>query len=53
MSLEEAASAEFLTEHTLPRWAEANCAALRAAWTLPNVDAKRTLAAGHSEGLRT
>jgi len=30
----EEASEEFLTEHTLPRWAEANVAALRAAWLL-------------------
>ncbi len=44
------ASEEFLKEHTLPRWAEANAAALRAAWTLPNVDAGRTLVMGHSEG---
>jgi predicted esterase len=44
------ASEEFLKEHTLDRWVEANHAALRAAWTLPGIDAKRTLAAGHSEG---
>ena len=37
-------------EHTLPRWAEANAAALKAAWTLPGVDAGRTLVIGHSEG---
>jgi dipeptidyl aminopeptidase/acylaminoacyl peptidase len=46
----ERASEEFLKEHTLPRWAEANIAALRAAWTLPEVDATRTLVVGHSEG---
>jgi pimeloyl-ACP methyl ester carboxylesterase len=46
----EGASEEFLREHTLPRWAEANVAALRAAWTLPGVDPSRTLAIGHSEG---
>jgi dienelactone hydrolase len=46
----EGASEEFLREHTLPRWAEANAAALRAAWTLPGVDTRRTLAVGHSEG---
>jgi len=46
----EEASEEFLTEHTLPRWAEANVAALRAAWLLPNVDPNLTLVMGHSEG---
>src|SRR5262249_43647371 len=46
----EKASEELLNEHTLPRWAEANGAALRAAWTLPSVDSSRTLVAGHSEG---
>jgi dienelactone hydrolase len=46
----EGAGEEFLTEHTLPRWAEANVAALKAAWTLPGVDPDRTLAMGHSEG---
>jgi pimeloyl-ACP methyl ester carboxylesterase len=44
------ASEEFLKEHTLPRWAAANVAALRAAWTLPGVDPSRTLVVGHSEG---
>jgi dienelactone hydrolase len=46
----EGAGAEFLKEHTLPRWAEANAAALKAAWTLPGVDTGRTLVTGHSEG---
>jgi len=46
----EGASEEFLKEHTLPRWAEANVAAVRAAWTLPGVDGARTLVIGHSEG---
>jgi pimeloyl-ACP methyl ester carboxylesterase len=46
----EGAGKEFLKEHTLPRWAEANVAALKAAWTLPGVDAARTLVIGHSEG---
>lgn len=50
MPIEKVASAEFLQEHTLQRWAEANCAAVRAAWTLPGVDAMRTLVVGHSEG---
>jgi pimeloyl-ACP methyl ester carboxylesterase len=44
------ASEVFLKEHTLPRWAEANRAALLAAWTLPDIDRPRTLAVGHSEG---
>jgi pimeloyl-ACP methyl ester carboxylesterase len=44
------ASQEFLKEHTLPRWAAANVAALRAVWTLPAVDLSRTLVVGHSEG---
>jgi dipeptidyl aminopeptidase/acylaminoacyl peptidase len=39
-----------LKEHTLPRWAEANAAALRGAWTLPGIDPDRTLVVGHSEG---
>ncbi|CAN5566493.1 hypothetical protein BH10PLA2_BH10PLA2_23630 [soil metagenome] len=46
----EGASREFLEEHTLPRWVEANLAALRAAWMLPGVDSKHTLVIGHSEG---
>jgi len=50
VSLEKAASEEFLKEHTLPRWTEANAAGLRAAWALPGVDATRTLVVGHSEG---
>jgi dienelactone hydrolase len=44
------ASDEFLKEHTLERWVEANHAALRATWTLPGIDTKRTLVTGHSEG---
>jgi dienelactone hydrolase len=46
----EDASEEFLKEHTLSRWAEANIAALRAVWTLPDIDARRSLVIGHSEG---
>ena len=46
----EEASKEFLREHTLPRWTEANVAALRAAWILPDVDPNLTLVMGHSEG---
>ncbi len=44
------ASEEFLTEHTLPRWAQANIAALRTTWTLPDVQPNLTLVMGHSEG---
>lgn len=43
-------SKEFLTEHTLPRWAEANAAALRAVLALPEIDPTRVLVVGHSEG---
>jgi pimeloyl-ACP methyl ester carboxylesterase len=46
----EGASQEFLEEHTLPRWAEAVSAALRAAYTFPDIDSSRTLVLGHSEG---
>src|SRR5262245_33525393 len=46
----EGASEEFLKEHTLVRWAEANRAALRATWTLPGIDSTWTLVLGHSEG---
>jgi pimeloyl-ACP methyl ester carboxylesterase len=46
----EGASAEFLKEHTLPRWTAANVAALQAAWTLADIDPSRTLVLGHSEG---
>ena len=44
------ASEEFRREYTLDRWAEAISAAVRAAHTLPFVDAARTLVPGHSEG---
>ncbi len=47
------ASDEFKREQTLPRWAEANVAALRAAWLLPGIDRTRTLVVGHSEGALT
>jgi pimeloyl-ACP methyl ester carboxylesterase len=43
-------SEEFRREYTLDRWAEAVSAAVRAARTLPFVDATRTLVLGHSEG---
>ncbi len=46
----EHASDEFLKEHTLPRWAGANEAALVAIWTVPGIDKSRTLVIGHSEG---
>lgn len=41
---------EFLAEHTLERWVEANAAALRAAWEQPGSDPSQTLVVGHSEG---
>lgn len=41
---------EFLEEHTLDRWGEANLAALRAVHTMPDIDPTRTLVIGHSEG---
>lgn len=41
---------EFLREHTLPRWAEANVAALKAVLAQPGIDASRVLVIGHSEG---
>jgi pimeloyl-ACP methyl ester carboxylesterase len=43
-------SKEFLKEHTLPRWTEANVAALKAVLAQPDVDSARVLAIGHSEG---
>jgi pimeloyl-ACP methyl ester carboxylesterase len=43
-------SREFLEEHTLPRWATANVAALTAVLARPDVDPRRVLAVGHSEG---
>lgn len=49
----EESSEEFRKEHTLARWGEANAAALRAAWTLPDIDASKTLVLGHSEGALT
>ncbi len=46
----EEGSEEFLREHTLERWAEANVAALRATRALAGIDRGRTLVLGHSEG---
>jgi dienelactone hydrolase len=43
-------SEEFLREHTLERWTEANNAALADALKKDGVDPKRVLAVGHSEG---
>jgi len=43
-------SREFLEEHTLPRWATANAAALKAVLARPDIDSKRVLVVGHSEG---
>jgi dienelactone hydrolase len=45
-----ACSPTFLEEHTLPRWAEAVGAAIRAAHTLPDIARDKTLVVGHSEG---
>jgi len=45
-----AGSREFLEEHTLPRWATANAAALRAVLARPDIEPKRLLVVGHSEG---
>lgn len=41
---------DFLREHTLPRWAEAVSAAIRACAKLSSVDGNKTLIIGHSEG---
>ena len=46
----EEGSAQFRREHTLPRWVEAVDAALIATHRLDDVDWKRTLVVGHSEG---
>lgn len=46
----EEGAVEFRREHTLERWVEALKAAVKAALTLPGVDASRVLALGHSEG---
>jgi pimeloyl-ACP methyl ester carboxylesterase len=50
MGSAEGASKEFLEEHTLPRWATANAAALAAVLARPDIDPKRVLVVGHSEG---
>jgi dienelactone hydrolase len=44
------ASKEYLEEHTLPRWGEANVAALKAVLAQPDIDGSRVLVTGHSEG---
>jgi pimeloyl-ACP methyl ester carboxylesterase len=46
----EGGSEEFLREHTLDRWTEANAAAVRGVWKLEGIDPTRTLVMGHSEG---
>ena len=46
----EGATESFCEEHTLPRWAEANAAALKAVWDMPGVNKQKTLLIGHSEG---
>ncbi|MBX7104729.1 MAG: alpha/beta fold hydrolase [Gemmataceae bacterium] len=43
-------SREFLEQHTLPRWAMANAAVLEAVLARPDIDRKRVLVVGHSEG---
>lgn len=43
-------SKEFLAEHTLPRWAEANVAALKAVLAQEDIDNSLVLVTGHSEG---
>src|SRR5262245_37097695 len=43
-------SREFLEEHTLPRWATAHAAALKAVLARKDIDPKRVLVVGHSEG---
>jgi pimeloyl-ACP methyl ester carboxylesterase len=46
----EGCSEEFLREHTLERWTEANNAAIAAAQTLIGIDCSKLLVIGHSEG---
>jgi predicted esterase len=45
--------AEFLKEHTLPRWSEAVSASIKAAVKVPGIDGSRILVLGHSEGAIT
>lgn len=47
------ASEEYLKQHTLPSWGEANLAALQACWKLEGIDMSKTLVLGHSEGALT
>jgi pimeloyl-ACP methyl ester carboxylesterase len=46
----EGGSREYLRDCTPQSWADANIAALRAAWQFPHVDKARTLVLGMSEG---
>jgi len=46
----ERCSKAFLEEHTLERWAEAVSASMRAAGALPDIEPRRVLLIGHSEG---
>jgi pimeloyl-ACP methyl ester carboxylesterase len=46
----EEGSKEFLEEHTLSRWTEANMAALKAVMSKPEIDLTRIMVVGHSEG---
>ena len=50
MGTAEGCSVEFLREHTLSRWAEAVGAAIRSAVKLPQVEPRRLLVVGWSEG---
>lgn len=50
MGSAEEASEEFLREHTLTRWTEANVAALKAVMSHSDIDLKRIMVIGHSEG---
>jgi predicted esterase len=49
-SMQEGCRPGFFQEHTLERWSEAIASSIRAAHTLPAVDASRTLLIGISEG---
>jgi len=46
----EGGSEEYLSQCTPQSWADANIAALQAAWRLPQVDGSRSLVLGMSEG---
>jgi len=50
MGSAEEGSKEFLKEHTLPRWTEANMAALKTVLSQPDINSKKIMVTGHSEG---